>query len=266
MRIKVKYLSVFILCISVAYIYAADETIINYAKGPVKQIIVTKKIEKNSNRYHDVKVRKQVYWYDSIGRLVEETVFANDMLKYGHVRQYTINNICIEYEYNQVGIVKGNFCQIRMDSTGNQISTKQYIGGKLFLSDSTVYNESGQKIKYYETPSKQNTLALRYTYEYDTYGRLINVRDFLYSQGTIVCHVEYLPNGNFTEFHSDVEGEKWENKYFVNEEKLIIEVHQGHSQRIIYSNFDKYGNWLKSEKKSYDTGTTIVERIVEYYE
>jgi hypothetical protein len=188
--------------------------------------------------------------------------------------------------------VKGSFKRNQLDSMGNCISSQTYREGKIVSADSTVYNERGQKIEYYEYPDKADTLVLQNKYEYDSLGRLIkeyryryispeeyselsrefniNPEDFRES----VVTIEYFSNGNYTKhfFSIDIHlnKKKDETKYIVNKKGLITKIIGPIGQtHISYQNFDKYGNWLKKTETL--TGypiesTKITERIIEYYE
>ena len=256
---------VMLLSLCFAAIYAADETVINYAKGPVKQIIIANRYINCKYVLHNTKVRREIYTYDSKGRLKDEIGYNDNKFLYRYVYQYS-DSICMKYEYGPKRIIKGNYCRMRMDSAGNRITSETYINGKFFSADSTVYDEYGRKIEHYEIPSQQNTFALRFTFEYDSLGRLSKKRDFLYGGGMVICSVEYLPDGSFTEYHSDVVGQKRTFHYFVNEKGLLVEVQWENSERTVYSDFDKYGNWLKSERIRPEDGTIVVDRVIEYYE
>lgn len=249
-------------CVSTAH--AADETVINYAKGPVKLIIVAKNYEKYNNVLSNFKVRRQIYMYDTQGRLKEELHYDDDKLQLRYVYQYS-DNICMQYKYGQKKIIKGNYSRSRMDSTGNIITSETYIDGKFFSADSTVYDESGRKIEYYTNIERERNITLKYTYEYDPLGRLSKIRDILHG-GFDICSVEYQPNGNFTEYHSDKKGTKWEYHYFVNDQGLLVEVQWRESERTLYSNFDQYGNWLESERIYPEEGTVVTKRVIEYYD
>ncbi len=252
-----------LIVVSVSTVYAADETVINYAKGPVKLIVVAKNYENYINVLYDLKVRREIYMYDTQGRLKEELHYDDDKLQLRYVYQYS-DDICMQYKYGRKKIIKGNYSRSRMDSTGNIITSETYIDGKFFSADSTVYDESGRKIEYYTNIERERTIFLKYTYEYDPLGRLSKIRDILHG-GFDICSVEYQPNGNFTEYHSDKKGTKWEYHYFVNDQGLLVEVQWRDSERTLYSNFDQYGNWLESERIDPEEGTVVTKRLIEYY-
>ena len=247
-----------------AIIHAADETIINYAKGPVKQIIIANNYDNYDNGFSNLKVRMQIYTYDTLGRLKDEVRYDDQKFRYRYVYKYS-DNICMKYESGPKKIIKGNYCRMRMDSKGNQITSETYIKGKFFIADSTVYDESGHKTEYYETRDKQLNYSLKYTYEYDSLGRISKTRSILYGKGMVICSVEYQPDGNFTEYHTDVKGHKMEYNYFVNDKGQLVEVKWTNSERTIYSEFDQYGNWIESQRIVPNEGIIVTKRIIEYY-
>lgn len=254
--------------------------------GPVKKL--TEQHFKNNN---NTVSGESILWYDEKGRVTEE-VWRFGGLVNGIVSQYLLNNVRMDYSYDNDGLVKGSFSRNQLDSMGNCISSQRYREGKIFSADSTVYNERGQKIEYYEYPDKADTLVLKNKYEYDSLGRLIkeyryryisseeyselsrefniNPEDFRESVETI----EYFPNGNYTKhfFSIDIHlnKKKDETKYIVNKKGLVTKIinHIGQTQ-FSYQNFDKYGNWLKKTETT--TGypinsTKTIERVIEYYE
>ena len=254
--------------------------------GPVKQL--TEQHFKNNN---NTVSGESILWYDEKGRVTEE-VWRFGVLVNGIVSQYLLNNVRMDYSYDNDGLVKGSFSRNQLDSMGNSISSQKYREGEIFSADSTVYNERGQKIEYYEYPDKADTLVLKNKYEYDSLGRLIkeyryryispeeyselsrefniNPEDFRESVETI----EYFPNGNYTKhfFSIDIHlnKKKDETKYIVNKKGLVTKIinHIGQTQ-FSYQNFDKYGNWLKKTETT--TGypinsTKTIERVIEYYE
>ncbi|MBQ4507530.1 MAG: hypothetical protein II970_01350 [Paludibacteraceae bacterium] len=253
----------------VSRMYPTDEN--SRILGPVKIITETLHIDNNNVSLHYGEQpggqAKIISWYDSIGRLAERANYINEVLVDGYVRQYTINNVCMEYNYDKTGLIKGSFTQIQMDSVGNHIFSRNYKDGKLFHADSTAYNAQGLKSADYETLFKADTLVLSYTYEYDSLGRVSKVTDM---RSLHYYTIEYYPNSNYTEHHFDKNGKKWDCKYIVNNKGQVINK-QDPNLRVQYSNFDKYGNWLKMKGSTNTQSplgwiTTITERTIEYYE
>ena len=258
-----KYLVIISLACA-ASMYASEKTIINYAKGPVKQITINKNL-------NDGRVQKQMYWYDSISRLVEEAHYLDDALQYGYVYQYHSDVFCMQYLYNSSGLVDGWYTQIRLDSAGNRIACRTYTSGNFFHADSTVYDAHGNKLKiYYINQDKPEAPILMTTYEYDSLGRL-----YKYGGEGMECWIEYLPNGNYIEHHAtsvyiDPSSEKTnvmkeEETFILNQEGEIAEI-KGPAQHLVYSNFDRHGNWRKLKCTNKTSGTTTTTRVIEYYE
>lgn len=245
--------------------YATRSCITNYAEGPVKQITIIKNLENVKDKIYDVNIIKKTYLYDIRGRLKKRECYFDDILQNGYARLY-IKNICIEQEYNSEGIIEGNYKLIRIDSMGRQIASIHYDNSRFFSSDSTVYDESGRATEYYSTSNKRSKkFGLQYTYEYDSLGRFSKVRDFAYLGGEIFYHVEYHPNGNFTEHLTYKNGEDF-CECIVNEQGLIVECKRNNGRHGIYSDFDKYGNWLQVQTVDSDTDIFVTKRIIEYYE
>jgi|GEM_PF-2066400 len=260
--------------------YATDYLSITAAnssvfKGPVKKVTSIIKTEQDGRLdmiYGMSKLPspeiKYVFWYDSIGRLTEEATYPGPHID-GHVYQYHNNEMGISYHYNEDGFIRGSFKQLFYDSLGNQISSRTYIDGKFYCADSTIYNTQGLKIEHYDTAPKTDSMVLTYSYEYDSIGRLITVN----RKNEHIFTIEYHPNGNYTEHHSEkIKNtiKAWEQKYVLDNKGQIIKI-QAKDSWSKFTKYDHHGNWLKSEH-SYNTNsplgwiTSVQERIIEYYE
>jgi YD repeat-containing protein len=254
---------------------AATVAIAPDVKGPVKKVTTTIKLGDgkldilygmSKQPFPEV---KYVFWYDSIGRLTEETTYPGGSHINGHVYQYHNNEMGVSYHYNEDGFIKGSFKQLFYDSLGNQISSRTYKDGKFFCADSTIYNTQGLKIEHYDTAFKSDSMVLTYSYEYDSIGRLITVN----RKNEHIFTIEYHPNGNYTEHHSEkIKNtiKAWEQKYVLDNKGQIIKI-QAKDSWSKFTKYDHHGNWLKSEY-SYNTNsplgwiTSVQERIIEYYE
>lgn len=266
-------------------IYAVLDMRGENANGPIKQL--TERYFKNNSSTCS---GDMILWFDEKGRKTEE-VWHFGSLADGFVSQYLLNNVRMDYFYDNGCLVKGSFRRNQLDSMGNCISSQTYREGKMVSADSTVYNERGQKIEYYKYPDKADTLVLQNKYEYDSLGRL--VKEYIYPYITpeeykeykehninpedfreSVVITEYFPNGNYTKYSFSIDinlkKKKVETKYIVNKKGLVTKIIGPIGQtHISYQNFDKYGNWLKKTETL--TGypiesTKITERIIEYYE
>ncbi|MBR5327919.1 MAG: hypothetical protein IKV31_05195 [Paludibacteraceae bacterium] len=274
---------IILLVLTFAYLsnlYATDHMAATVAiapdvKGPVKKVTITIKLGDGKldilygmSKQPSPEV-KYVFWYDSIGRLTEETTYPGGSHINGHVYQYHNNEMGVSYHYNEDGFIKGSFKQLFYDSLGNQISSRTYKDGKSFCADSTIYNTQGLKIEHYDTAPKTDSMVLTYSYEYDSIGRLITVN----RKNEHIFTIEYHPNGNYTEHHSEkIKNtiKAWEQKYVLDNKGQIIKI-QAKDSWSKFTKYDHHGNWLKSEH-SYNTNsplgwiTSVQERIIEYYE
>lgn len=59
-----RLINLLLLLACVSTVHAADETVINYAKGPVKLIVVAKNYENYNNVLSDLKVRPKILIYN----------------------------------------------------------------------------------------------------------------------------------------------------------------------------------------------------------
>lgn len=264
-----KYIIMIVLTMCCFNIYAWDDLSEASLKGPVKKVTETFYLESNTHSlYYGQQPggkATQICWYDSEGRLTEKANYINGNIEDGYVRQYTINNVCMEYNYDAKGLIKGTFAYMQLDSDGHKLSTRRYKNGHVIAADSTVYDAEGHQIKCYESLFGNDSLILRYTYKYDSIGRISRYYE-TWAGTEKVCVYEYFPNGSYTEHVADNKGKKWDRKYTLDNKGQQIK-YEDKTVRIRYSNFDKYGNWLKS-RNSYTNNAAVViyERVIEYYE
>lgn len=228
-------------------------------KGPVKMMTIS------SKQAGTLRVWK--YWYDSIGRLTESVVYHDGKIMVGYVRQYTINNVYMDYEYNQQGLIKGSFTQTQLDSLGNKIYVRFYRDGKQSRADSIVYNEQGKMIENYI--KQDSVFKLRFRCEYDSLNRLT----MRYCKNTINNEItktyEYLPDGSYIEHESSTDyGKRPDKKYIFNNQGQLIEI-KGKEEHSRFRKFDKYGNWtVWTEVLNIPIGhfEYTYTREIEYYE
>ena len=142
---------------------------------------------------------------------------------------------------------------------------------ELFVNGTSMGDAHGNKLKiYYINQDKPDAPILMTTYEYDSLGRL-----YKYGGEGMECWIEYLPNGNYIEHHAtsvyiNPSSEKTnvmkeEEAFILNQEGEIAEI-KGPAQHLVYSNFDRHGNWRKLKCTNKTSGTTTTTRVIEYYE
>ena len=186
----------------------------------------------------------------------------------GFVRQYTINNVYMDYEYNQKGLIKGLFSQIQLDSMGNKVYVRRFKEGKQFRADSVIYNEQGKMVEDYI--KEDSIFKLRYRCEYDSLNRLTMRYNHNYFQGNeFTTTYEYLPDGNYIEHTSSKKyGKRPDKKYIYNKQGQLVEI-KGKEEHSRFLKIDKYGNWtLWKEVLDIPIGHFVYtyERELEYYE
>ena len=156
--------------------------------------------------------------------------------------------------------------QLNFFGVDEDIELKVSKKGKLFASDSIVYDEAGHKVKLFTYSKKKDSLLLKFTFEYDSFDRLILKHDLI---NKARCTYKYLPNGNYTRYYEDKNGNKYEGKYTVNEKGQLIK-EETKNRRVYLTNYDQYGNWLQlkgetNTNSSLGWFTTITKRTIEYY-
>lgn len=247
-----------IACLCVSHISAGILTYIEDVSGPVKKIKVT------SNQLG--MLRDWVYWYDSAGRLTEFANYHDGKHEEGscYVRQYTSNNEYTDYYYDANGIIAGSYRITYLDSIGNKLYSKRYKNDELWHMDSIVYNEHGKEIEYYSM--HDGVLSLRYTYEYDSLGRM-SVKHFVTLGDNAKDTYEYLSNGDYIKYHFDKNGKKSYLKYLFNAQGHIIKT-VGSYEKSRFEKLDSYGNWtIWKESLDIPIGhyEYTYERKIEYY-
>ena len=244
--------------------YISARSVLPYTEefnGPVKKMTVI--------RNEPAAQVVEVYCYDSIGRLTDYMHRINDNEAYPSSypptppicfkRQYTINNVYIDYDYNDSGFIKGSYTYTQCDSCGHILYSKSYKDGKIEHMDSTVYNEKGLKAEYYVT--RDSILTLHHRCAYDSLGRLSSKYNNFWGKESIYSY-EYDPNGDYTENYSDNKGKKWSKNYIFNKQGKLIKI-EGDGEDSRFSDFDEYGNWtLWKCTEDHVTGrfTIIIER------
>lgn len=235
------------------------KTYIEDVSGPVKKVTVTSK--------QAGMMRNWVYWYDTAGRLIEEAYLRDGKPDDDcFVRQYMSNDSYADYFYNELGFIDGCYRLTQLDSLGNKTYSIRFKDGKLWTKDSIVYNEQGKGIECYSL--KDSVLTLRYTYEYDSLGRLY-ARHFPRLGNKAMDKYEYLDNGNYIKYHYDKDGKKSYAKHIFNKQGIRVKVVESIAQQKLYfKKFDEHGNWtlwrhiFDSPMGQFDY---TYERNIEYY-
>lgn len=246
----------FYVCVTGAFADIATYT--EKFNGPVKKMTVTS-VQAGSPRVW-------IYWYDSIGRLTEKVVYMDGFIQHGFLRQYTINNVYMDYDYNEKGVIKGSFTQTQLDSLGHKLQSKIYKEGKLWRADSIVYNAQGNEIECY-TMDDDGILVLRHTCEYDSLNRLIKKYNNLRGN-EITFTFEYLDDGNYMEYRTSTNSQKTYKKYIFNKQGQLVRV-KGSKENSQFKKFDTYGNWTIWEEMLdafFGRISYTYERVFEYYE
>lgn len=179
-------------------------------KGPVKLVVII--LESASpgaqiSTYGGPVLNRVVIFthYDTKGRIVRREHFHGEELADGYFCRYA-NNKCKEYNFDAKGIVEGHYRNITFDSAGHKISDICYMNGKFFAKDSIVYDSLERVVKTYENMNRKNdSLVLRYTYEYDSIGRIDSYKDW---RSKNLYNIHYSPDGNYI-MHC-VNGKGWQ--------------------------------------------------------
>lgn len=259
----------------VSHVYAQVEEISDEAVvGNVKQLTIITEMAgsgfsiQSSAGGGALNYIKRIEQYDDKRRLVHMAHFHEDNLADGYIRQYTDSNFCWEYSYNaNRSFIEGNYRKVRLDTAGRKIAELCYRNGKLFASDSVVYDEKGRKIKEFENYyKKKDSLILKYTFKYDSIDRLVLTYDWL---NKARCTYKYMPNGNYIRCYEDKNGNKYDAIFTLNKKGQLTK-EECSNKRIYLSNFDQYGNWLQLKGETNTNSpmgwlTSITKRQIEYY-
>lgn len=272
---KTHFLLLLFSLLGTSYVCAQVEEVCDEdVVGPVKQLTILTEVNgsmgsfKSSAGGDDFMYIKRIEQFDNKGHLVHMAHFHGQDLADGYIRQYTDSNTYWEYSYDANRSFKeGDYRRVRLDTAGRKIAEVCYLEGKLFASDSVVYDEKGCKIKLFENSfKKKDSLLLKFTFEYDSLGRLILKHDLL---NKARCSYKYLPNGNYIKCYEGKNGNKYETTYTVNKLGQLTK-EETKNRRAYFTNYDQYGNWLQlkgetNTNSSLGWFTTITKRTIEYY-
>lgn len=231
--------------------------------GPVKKVSVKIK------QHHDPSdTLTSIALFDTKGNIVKTGYYKEERFIIDGIYKYSNNNSCLYYQYDENGSVDNNYSKIYFDAKGHELLKFFYWKDKLRRVDSLVYDTQGHLIAKYVSPYMERTPLLNIIYSYDSLGRILEEKNIKEGNHYTILYGE---NGNYTKQIIKTNGKKYTAKGFINESGQLVKEVIPEEEMTIYYNYDRFGNWLKSESSMNShsqhgwLGTTI-ERTIEYYE
>lgn len=223
--------------------------------GPLKRItIIVRQVHDPSD------IQKDMAWFDSAGRITRKAFDLEGTWVTNAVYQYTDQNTCWCYQYDENGNLDGHSRKIIFDSNGQKFVTFSYHKAHLTRVDSIVYDQKGNIIEKYASLYGERIPQLETVYAYDSIGRLIKEYNLKQQTGYTIT---YLSNNNYNKQYFDTTGNTYLEKCIINKKgQLVMEK----SKQLVskYSSHDKYGNWRKRVSSMGKYGS-ITKRKIEYY-
>ena len=229
--------------------------------GPVKKVTITLKQHQDPSD-----TLTYVAFFATNGNIVKTGYYKGEKFIINHIYEYPDNNSCLHYQYDKNGVADTHYSKIFFDEKGQKLLKFSYWKDKLTGVDSMVYDTQGHLIAKYVSEYGQRTPLLEIVYAYDSLGRMIEEKNIKTGERYTIS---YLPNGNYKKIINKY-GRTYIEYYIVNKAGQLIECRSVETTEK-YSNYDKYGNWLK-RVGSLDTHTSkgrigsTTERIIEYYD
>lgn len=254
------FITTFILTGSL-YAQFVDNISNDVINGPVKK--TTTIIRQNSDPSD---VEKTIIWYDSIGRIVKTEEYGEEGPGMSYVYQYTDSNICWRFTYERKRLVKGAYCKIYLNSSGQKIASHEFYNNHLTRVDSIAYDAQGRVVETYASEYIEREPSLTSLYTYDSTGRLTEERNIKTGKRYTIT---YLPNGDYTKQFFDKNGKTYSQTCIVDKKGQLNRI-ESDEEKVKYARYDRFGNWLKREA-SVNTHSFIgwigstTERTIEYY-
>ena len=186
--------------------------------------------------------------------------------------QYTDSNSCLCFYHKNLGDVRGperdeDTIIYYFNAKGDK--TRSYDMNSN-LVDSFLYNTHGKLIKKYHRDFEKGEMELEYESTYDSQGRLVKEKyNAPYYYRSRVVKYKYLPNGNYKRYYTVNGVRRFAAKCFVNDKGQLVKL-QFRDMEVLFSQHDRYGNWLKYEIKparfNSRPGAMVIIRRIEYLE
>ena len=183
--------------------------------------------------------------------------------------QYTDSNSCLYfYRKNQRNLRNERYEDTIMFYFNAKGDKTRAYDMNSNLVDSFVYDTHGRLIEKYHRDFKQGEMELEYESTYDSLGRLIKEKyNTTYHQEQV--KYKYLPNGNYKRYYTVNSVRRFVAKCLVNDKGQLVKL-KFRDFEVLFSQHDRYGNWLKYEiKPTHSNSRTVpavILRSIEYFE
>lgn len=234
-------------------------------KGPVKSKALSFYAGSNVSFYYrgsrGGSVRQaQITYYDSLGRETKMEQYYRKKLDYVTITTYD-STTSVSRTYDAKNKPNEYYEEKHYNHLGLPICEIQYHKDTVKSRDSLVYNQWNKPAIVYYARGKE-PYRLSEAYKYDSIGNLIGMRSFD-KEGKMsggfevqytdtVVRVHYFGRTYYSHYRdkSDDGPDSWTAEYFYDEQHRLIR-EEGLKFKLIFSNFDEYGNPTKCEQHNY---------------
>lgn len=188
--------------------------------------------------------------------------------------QYTDSNSCLYFYHKNLGDIRGSerdedTIMFYFNAKGDK--TRAYDMNSN-LVDSFVYDTHGRLIEKYHRDFKTGEMKLKYESTYDSLGRLVKEKSntpYYYRSHRSIVKYKYLPNGNYKRYYTVNGVRRFVAECFVNDKGQLVKL-KFRDFEVLFSQHDRYGNWLKYEmtptRSDSRTVPAVILRSIEYFE
>ena len=188
--------------------------------------------------------------------------------------QYTDSNSCLYFYHKNLGDIRGSerdedTIMFYFNAKGDK--TRAYDMNSN-LVDSFVYDTHGRLIEKYHRDFKTGEMKLKYESTYDSLGRLVKEKcntPYYYRSHRSLVKYKYLPNGNYKRYYTVNGVRRFVAECFVNDKGQLVKL-KFRDFEVLFSQHDRYGNWLKYEmtptRSDSRTVPAVILRSIEYFE
>ena len=184
--------------------------------------------------------------------------------------QYTDSNSCLYFYRKNLRYIRGSerdedTIMYYFNAKGDK--TRAYDMNSN-LVDSFVYDTHGRLIEKYHRDFKTGEMELEYESTYDCLGRLVKEKYNTTYHLSLVKY-KYLPNGNYKRYYIVNGVRPFVAECFVNDKGQLVKL-KFRDMEVLFSQHDRYGNWLKYEITPTRSDSKIIPiviiRSIEYFE
>ena len=242
--------------------------------GPVK-IVFEERSFGVHNQQIGVKQSVQmgdVFYYDNLGRERRHQQFmGGKCMNDERINPQKKDSAFVHLMWDEEGKLGDYVTKDHYDSLGRKDVITYFRKNELWHRDSLVYNKWNKVGKTYYS-FHEEPYSLNQEYTFDSLGNVVNMRDY-WGDGTLQSGYDVeRKNGvailhHFGSSFKNSPIEHWEETIYFDKDGHVIRVSR-HGDEYTYSDFDRFGNWTRSEcsgKSGPFSGKTTCTRRIEYW-